>query len=55
MSLSFANLHKNPPDFDAAKGYAESALALVPYWHYVRDILLGQIQRARDAARATAR
>ena len=27
--------------------HARAALALVPYWHYVRDILLPQIQRAK--------
>ncbi len=50
MNLAFANLHKSAPDFDAAESYAESALALVPYWHYVRDILLVQIQKAKAAA-----
>ncbi len=53
MNLGFANLHKNSPDLDVAKGYAESALALVPYWHYVRDILLVQIEKARSAASST--
>ncbi len=47
MNLAFANLHKTAPDRAAAKRYAESALALVPYWHYVRDILLVQIQKAQ--------
>ncbi len=50
MNLAFANLHKTSPDLSAAKGYAESALALVPYWHYVRDILIVQIQKAKGAA-----
>lgn len=50
MNLAFASLHKNSPDLNAAKSYAESALALVPYWHYVRDILLVQIQKARARA-----
>lgn len=50
MNLAFANLHKSSPDLEAAKRYAESALALVPYWHYVRDILLVQIQKAKTAA-----
>lgn len=54
MSLAFANLHRSRPDFDAAQSDAESALGLVPYWHYVRDILLGRIQGARNAARAIA-
>ena len=46
MNLAFANLHKSSADLQAAKDYAESALALVPYWHYVRDSLLVQIQKA---------
>jgi len=54
MNLAFANLRKKSPDLDAAKGYADSALALVPYWHYVRDILVGQIQKARLAASSTS-
>lgn len=49
MNLAFANLHKATPDLDAARQSADSALALVPYWHYVRDILLVQIQKARTA------
>jgi hypothetical protein len=49
MNLAFANLHKSTPDLDAAKRYAESALALVPYWHYVRDNLLVEIQKARSS------
>jgi tetratricopeptide (TPR) repeat protein len=49
MNLAFANLHRTTPDLVAAERYARSALALVPYWHYVRDTLLPQI---RDAARA---
>jgi tetratricopeptide (TPR) repeat protein len=53
MNLAFANLHKSSPDLDAATGYAESALVLVPYWHYVRDILLAQIENARTAASST--
>jgi hypothetical protein len=27
--------------------YARSALALVPYWHYVKDILIPQIETAK--------
>ena len=35
------------PDVAAAERYAREALARVPHWHYVRDILLPQIERAR--------
>jgi hypothetical protein len=47
MNLAFANVNRATPDLAAAERYAESALALVPYWHYVRDILLPQIRRAK--------
>lgn len=43
MNLAWSNLNRQTPDLDAAERYARSALALVPYWHYVRDILLPQI------------
>ncbi len=36
----------------AADQYAHAALHLVPYWHYVRDILLPQIQEAKGKAKA---
>ena len=49
MNLAYLNLHGSKPDLDAAERNAEAALKLVPYWHYVRDILLPQI---RDAAKA---
>jgi hypothetical protein len=47
MSLAGANLYRTTPDLNAAEQYARSALALVPYWHYVRDILIPQILDAR--------
>lgn len=47
MNLAFANLNQATPDLAAAEEHARAALALVPYWHYVRDILLPQIQRAK--------
>ncbi len=50
MNLAWSNLNSTPPDLDAAEQYAKSALALVPYWHYVRDILTAQIAAARAAA-----
>jgi tetratricopeptide (TPR) repeat protein len=51
MSLAWSNLNRTAPDLDAADKYAHSALAMVPYWHYVRDILLPQIQSAKAAAK----
>jgi len=47
MSLSWSNLNRTSPDLNAAQQEASSALELVPYWHYVRDILMPQIQSAR--------
>jgi hypothetical protein len=47
MSLAWCSLHKTTPDPQQAEAYARQALALVPDWHYVRDILLPQIQSAR--------
>jgi hypothetical protein len=50
MNLAWSNLNRTTPDLDAAEQYARSALKLVPYWHYVRDILLPQIQEAKKKA-----
>lgn len=47
MSLAGANLYRPTPNLAAAEQYARSALALVPYWHYVRDILLPSIETAK--------
>jgi tetratricopeptide (TPR) repeat protein len=46
MSLAWVNLNRTMPDLDAAETYAQSALALAPTWHYVRDILMPQIIEA---------
>jgi hypothetical protein len=50
MNLAWANLNKTKPDLNAAEQYAQSALTLVPYWHYVRDILMAQIRDAKAKA-----
>ncbi len=47
MSLAAANLYRPTPDLVAAGQYAREALALVPNWHYVRDILLPSIEAAK--------
>jgi hypothetical protein len=47
MSLAYSNLNMTKPDLVAAEQYARSALALVPYWRYVRDILMPQIAAAK--------
>ncbi len=47
MSLAYSCAHKKMPDLDAAERYAREALAVIPYWHYTRDILLPQILAAK--------
>jgi hypothetical protein len=47
MSIAWAQLNKAAPDLAAAERAAREALALVPHWHYVRDILLPQILKAK--------
>jgi hypothetical protein len=49
MSLAWSHLNDEPPDLDAAESEARAALALVPNWHYVRDVLLPQIRDAKKA------
>jgi tetratricopeptide (TPR) repeat protein len=53
MSLAWSNMGRTTPDLSAADQYAQEALKLVPYWHYVRDILVPQIRAAQ--AKASAR
>ena len=51
MSLAYDYMTKNPPEFDKAEKNAKAALEIVPYWHYVRDILMAQITEARAKAK----
>jgi hypothetical protein len=44
MNLAYLHSHGKTPDRAAALAYAEGALTAVPEWHYVRDILLPQIE-----------
>lgn len=46
MNLAWSNLNRTTPDLKAADEDAQAALKIVPYWHYVRDILLPQIHAA---------
>lgn len=48
MNLAWANLNQTTPNVSEAEDCAKQALALVPYWHYVRDVLMPQIRRAKD-------
>ena len=50
MSLAWSNLNRTPPDLNAAEQDAQAALKIVPYWHYVRDILMPQIRAAQSKA-----
>jgi hypothetical protein len=50
MSLAYAQMVKSSPDLDAATDNARAALKLRPQWHYVRDILMPQIEAKRKQA-----
>jgi uncharacterized protein YndB with AHSA1/START domain len=50
MSLAWSNVNRTTPDLKAAEQYAQAALKLVPYWHYLRDILMPQIRAAQAKA-----
>lgn len=55
MSLAWSHLNRTVPDLEAAERNARAALTLVPHWHYVRDILLPQILKAKaEAAQQSA-
>jgi tetratricopeptide (TPR) repeat protein len=51
MNLAYSHLNKAMPDLSAAERDARAALAIVPYWHYVRDILLPQILAEKAKAK----
>ena len=51
MSLAYEYMTKNPPELDKAERNARAALEIVPYWHYVRDILMSQIMQAKEKTR----
>ena len=44
MDLAYLYSHSPQPDRRAALAYAQGALTAVPSWHYVRDVLLPQIE-----------
>lgn len=50
MSLAYAQMVKSSPDLNAATDNARAALKLQPQWHYVRDILMPQIEAKRKQA-----
>jgi tetratricopeptide (TPR) repeat protein len=48
MNRAWSNLKRTTPDLKAADRDAQAALKLVPYWHYLRDILIPQIREAKS-------
>jgi hypothetical protein len=44
MSLAFVHTIGPRPQREVARAYAEGALAMVPDWHFVRDVLLPRIE-----------
>ncbi len=53
MNLAWSHLGRTTPDFASAESNARAALALVPNWHYVRDILLPQIVESKVKGTST--
>jgi hypothetical protein len=51
MNLAWSTLNAAPPDLAAAERHAAEALAIVPHWHYVRDILIPQIRQTKAQRR----
>jgi hypothetical protein len=51
MSLAYCYLNGAVHDIGAAERYARNALEIVPYWHYTRDVLLPQIDAAKEKAK----
>jgi len=54
MNIAWSDLNRATPDLAAAESNARAALAIVPSWHYVKDILLPQILEAKAKAGAGA-
>ena len=44
MNLAYIHSRAQPPDRAVELAYAEGAATAVPEWHFVRDILIPQIQ-----------
>ncbi len=50
VNLAYSYLNQPSPDLALAKKYVDQALAIVPDWHYARDILRPQIEAAEKKA-----
>lgn len=55
MNLAWAYANGSKPDLRLAEQNANAALQIIPYWHYVRDILLPQIRAAMKNERGAVR
>jgi hypothetical protein len=47
MNLAWSNLNRKTPDLAAAEKNGQLALEIVPYWHYMKDVLMAQIMEAK--------
>jgi hypothetical protein len=54
MNLAYLYTHTASSNKTAALAYAQGALVAVPEWHYVRDILLPQIEAMPDSGKPAA-
>ena len=52
MNLAYLYSHATTTDRRTALAYAQGALTAVPSWHYVRDVLVPQIEAMGPAAPA---
>ena len=51
MNLAYLYSHSALSNKTAALAYAQGALTMVPEWHYVRDVLIPQIEAMPDAGK----
>lgn len=51
MNLAYLYSHSALNNKDAARAYAQGALVAVPEWHYVRDVLLPQIEAMPESGK----
>jgi len=52
LGLALARLRGKPQNLDAAGHYAAAVLNVEPNWRYVKDVLIPQIQAAKEKASA---
>jgi hypothetical protein len=44
MSLGYLHAHATPPNRELAQAYLDGALAAVPHWRYVAEVLRPQVE-----------